>query len=90
MDAHEGGPPQDPITVSLDDGENVHLQARVEDGAEVQFAYSLDGGDTFETIGEPFQAKQGHWIGAKVGVYALTPENASQSGYADFEFFNIE
>jgi beta-xylosidase len=90
MDAHEGGAPQEPVTVSLDDAQDVHLQARVQDGAEVQFAYSLDGGDSFDTIGEPFQAVQGQWIGAKVGVYALTPENASESGYADFEFFNVE
>ena len=90
IDAHEGGAAQDPITVSLDDGENLHLQARVKDGAEVQFAYSLDGGDTFEPIGDPFQAKQGKWIGAKVGVYALTLHDTSESGYADVEFFNIE
>jgi beta-xylosidase len=90
VDAHEGGPPQAPVTVPLDDGEHVRLRARVQDGGAVQFAYRLDDGDSFEPIGAPFQAQPGHWIGAKVGVYALTPQDASRSGHADIAFFDVE
>ncbi len=85
--AAEGGPEEVAATVPLGDP-SVHLRVTFEEGAQAQFAYSLDG-ETFETVGEPFQAKQGHWIGAKVGLFALGPEGAPRGGYADFDFFRI-
>ena len=52
------------------------------------FSYS-ENGKSFENIGEPFQAKPGKWIGAKVGIYSVSDPKVSGGGYADFDFFRI-
>jgi hypothetical protein len=38
---------------------------------------------------EKFQATEGHWIGAKVGIYSLTPNPQGGAGHADFEYFRF-
>ena len=52
------------------------------------FSYS-ENGKSFENIGEPFQARPGKWIGAKVGIYSVSDPKVSRGGYADFDFFRI-
>ena len=52
------------------------------------FSYT-ENGKSFENIGEPFQAKPGKWIGAKVGIYSVSDPKVSRGGYADFDFFRI-
>lgn len=87
-DAAEGGPEQVEATVPLEDPQ-VHLQVTFEEGAQARFSYSLDG-EAFEAIGGSFQAREGHWIGAKVGLFALSPEPVPQPSHADFEYFRIQ
>jgi beta-xylosidase len=85
---HEGGREQVVQRVSLASGE-LQLRVTVREGSMCHFAYSLDGG-RWEPIGEPFRADEGRWIGAKVGLFALAPTGARQTGYADFDFFRID
>ena len=40
------------------------------------------------TVGEPFTARQGKWIGAKVGVFCVTP-NEGNRGWADVDWFRM-
>ena len=40
-------------------------------------------------IGEPFKAKEGKWIGAKVGLFSVSTQKANRGGYADIEYFKI-
>ena len=54
-----------------------------------RFHYSTDGA-TFQEIGEPFAARQGRWIGAKVGLFALGSAMVREYGYADFDWFRME
>lgn len=52
--------------------------------AVCQFFYSLDGAK-FTAIGAPFTAREGKWVGAKVGLF-----NTGKKGtYADFDWFRI-
>src|SRR5690606_4745837 len=46
------------------------LRVDVDPGAECLFSYSTDG-ENYATIGKPFTATPGRWIGAKVGLVAL-------------------
>ncbi|MFR9648925.1 MAG: glycoside hydrolase 43 family protein [Rikenellaceae bacterium] len=71
------------------DMNSCHLRVDVTKGAECQFSYSLDG-ETFTTIGDSFAAKQGGWIGAKVGIFSVSPSLVLSGGYADFENFIID
>jgi beta-xylosidase len=69
--------------------ESCYLRVRVEAGAVCTFSYSLDG-KTYHSIGKTFQAVQGTWIGAKVGLFSLNPNMSDSSGYADFDWFRFE
>ncbi|MCM3874095.1 MAG: glycoside hydrolase 43 family protein [Pyrinomonadaceae bacterium] len=70
-------------------GNNFFLRVRVKEDAICDFSYSVDG-KTFSPLGEPFSARQGRWIGAKVGIFAVGSGNASEMGYADFDWFRFE
>jgi len=67
----------------------VYLRVIMTDSARFRFAYSASGrADDYHDIGEALQAREGRWVGAKVGLFA---EHASgpKSGFADFDFFRI-
>jgi beta-xylosidase len=62
--------------------------------AKVTASFSLDG-RSFRQIGEPFQVRQGGWVGAQVGVFARATSGtpafvAPTVGYADFDDFTNE
>ena len=74
------------------------LRATVADSAHVQFAYSVDG-LRFVDAGPPFVARQGRWVGAKIGLFALAPAVVPDSaaphsapptrGYVDVDYFRV-
>ena len=66
----------------------VHVRVSVDARARCRFAYSLDG-LAFEAFGGEFQARQGRWIGAKVGLFATGRTDAAQTGYAEFGQFRV-
>jgi beta-xylosidase len=68
---------------------NFYLRVRVGEDAVCSFSYSVDG-KTFSPLGESFVARQGRWIGAKVGLFAVGSGEASEMGYADFDWFRVE
>jgi len=82
----DGEPDTETEVVPLD-SPSVRLRASVADGGEVRFAYGDDR--KFEEIGAPFQAEQGRWIGAKIGVFAVGERKGSESGFCDFEYFRV-
>lgn len=53
-----------------------------------QFSFSEDG-KTWEKIGKPFKGKGGKWIGAKVGLFCTSTQEAKRGGYADINYFKI-
>lgn len=70
-------------------GHTVLLRVKVTSGAVCQFGFSADG-KSFITTGESFTAREGRWVGAKAGLFALAPGGANPSGYADFDWFRVE
>jgi hypothetical protein len=75
------------VGVADNEWQTVYLQVKVRKGAVCTFAYSLDG-KKYMTVGEPFTARQGKWIGAKVGVFCVTP-NEGNRGWADVDWFRM-
>jgi len=53
------------------------------------FSYSLDG-KIYTPIGETFIAREGMWIGAKVGLYCSRPKASNDSGYVDVDWFRVD
>ena len=53
------------------------------------FSYSLDG-KKFLPLGNPFQAREGQWIGAKVGMFCTRPAIVTNDGgWTDVDWFRI-
>ncbi|MDR2840940.1 MAG: glycoside hydrolase 43 family protein [Paludibacter sp.] len=57
--------------------------------AHCTFYYSIDG-NKFTKLGEEFEAREGKWIGAKVGIFCQRPVRSNDSGFADVDWFRIE
>ena len=66
-----------------------YLRVRVMKNALCSFSFSTDG-EVFTPVGEPFNARQGRWIGAKVGLFAVRVGKTRENGYADFDWFRVE
>lgn len=65
------------------------LRVRVEENAVCSFSISING-KTYVPVGQQFKARQGKWIGAKVGIFAFGRGSASEMGYADYDWFRVE
>jgi beta-xylosidase len=76
-------------TVTIDGNAPVYLKVSVSEGAVCSFSFSQNGID-YTGIGEKFNAKEGVWIGAKVGLFSINPNIEKSRGYADFENFVVE
>lgn len=69
----------------------IYLRVQVEKGGLCKFSYSLDG-RKFAECGEPFKARQGKWIGAKVGYVCVEPyvQPPVNRGWLDLDWFRVE
>jgi beta-xylosidase len=74
-----------PIAIS---NQNLYLQVRVKSGGICTFYYSENGQD-FNSIGEPFTAREGKWIGAKIGFLALRQGVINDAGSVAIDWFRI-
>ena len=72
----------------LKDG-SLSLKVKVNNKGECTFSYSPDGED-YKAIGEKFQAREGKWIGAKVGLFTTRPAGSNGGGYTEFDYFRIK
>ena len=66
-----------------------YLRVTVKAGAICTFSYSVDG-KAFTNVGEPFKAREGRWIGAKVGFVFNRPARFNDAGSADIDWFRFE
>ncbi|WP_104383007.1 glycoside hydrolase 43 family protein [Sphingobacterium sp. HMA12] len=67
----------------------VYLRVQVKNGNSCSWMYSLDG-KNYTVVESGFQAKQGKWIGATLGLYASRDKHINDSGYAEVDWFRIE
>ncbi len=65
------------------------LRVTVDSNAVCRFSYSLDG-INFSGLGEPFPAKPGKWVGAKMGLLCTRRGTTNDAGYADIDWFRVE
>lgn len=66
----------------------IYIRVHVNKGAYCRFSYSLDG-KKFTEAGTLFKARQGKWIGAKVGMFSVTP-HGKERGWLDVDWFRVE
>jgi beta-xylosidase len=85
--ADKGSPEIVNATVPLSQ-RNVFLRVSVGKNAQCTFAYSLDG-SRFAALGKVFSAREGKWIGAKVGLHITRPEPSNDGGWMDVDSFTL-
>lgn len=88
-DAAKGKSEQEVPVLPAIPQQEIHLRVRVEKGAVCKFSYSLDG-STFKAVPGSFQAEEGQWIGAKMGLFAVKKGKSNDSGYTDVDWFRVE
>ena len=69
--------------------QELDLRVEVTEGGRCRFAFSEDG-EQFTWMMEPFMASPGRWIGAKVGLFAMSRTPTNDKGFADVDWFRIE
>lgn len=76
-------------SVTLKDN-TVYLKVTFNKEAKCDFSYSLDG-KKFQKLGKQFKAREGKWIGAKVGTFCTRPAIViNDGGWAEVDWFRIE
>ncbi len=66
----------------------IYLQVKVKSGGICNFFYSEDG-QKFNAIGDTFTAREGKWIGAKIGFLALREGVINDAGSVAIDWFRI-
>ncbi len=67
---------------------NIQLRVKIDSNGKCQFAYSTDG-KRFREIAKTFQAREGKWIGAKMGLFSMTTSQTTR-GWIDCDWFHVE
>lgn len=67
----------------------VWLSILVHPGGRCRFAFSTDG-ESYTDSGRDFNATIGHWVGAKIGLFAAKPAGGKPAGHADFDWFRVQ
>lgn len=98
--ANKGGKQTLGESIKLDSTKDVYLRVKVKyTGAkspkqkpdyacEAQFSYSLDG-KKFTDFGQPVPVTEGHWIGAKMGLFCSRPWVSNDSGWMNIDWFRV-
>lgn len=71
-------------------GDQIFLRMTLTKGAQVQFAFSGDN-HQFTPIGPNFAASEGRWVGARMGLFALSTAgtNTPDTSFVDVDYFRV-
>lgn len=68
---------------------DVYLRVSVERGAVCNFSFSVDA-KNYTRVGLPFKAREGRWIGAKLGFFFSRDGKTNDAGSADIDWIRFE
>ena len=66
-----------------------NLRVKVAKDATYSFSFSIDG-KNFTNVGVPLKAREGKWIGARVGFFFSRPGKTNDAGTADVDWIRFE
>lgn len=69
--------------------QTIFLRIKVESNATCIFSYSTDN-ESFSNFGNAFTAKEGKWIGAKIGTFCTRPTSTNDGGCANIDWIRFE
>lgn len=67
----------------------LYVRVKVSPDSKCQFSYSTDG-KKFKNLGKEFVAREGKWIGAKVGFYCTRPVSNNDGGMMSIDWFRVD
>lgn len=68
---------------------DIWMRLRALPGGECRWYYSLDG-RRYHPAGHPFRARQGKWVGARVGLFSVLPDSLHERGWVDIHHFEVK
>ncbi|MCD8186377.1 MAG: glycoside hydrolase 43 family protein [Rikenellaceae bacterium] len=71
------------------DGDTFYLKVTVRGGNQCTFSFS-ENGRRYADLGQEFIAREGTWVGAKVGYFATVPRGNGYGGWLDVDWFRME
>jgi beta-xylosidase len=87
-DADKGTAESENVPFVLGD-KTFYLRVKVAKDAMCSFSFSTDG-TKFTPLGVPFKAREGRWIGAKIGFFFTRPGKFNDAGSADIDWIRFE
>lgn len=87
-DADKGTAETENVPFALNE-KTFYLRVKMTKGAMGSFSFSLDN-KTYTNVGVPFKAREGKWVGAKVGLFFNRPGKFNDAGTADVDWFRVE
>lgn len=87
-DADKGNAETETAPVEIKNKE-FYLRVKISKNAMCDFYFSADNVN-FQKIGASFKAREGKWIGAKVGLFFNRPGKFNDAGTADIDWFRFE
>ncbi|WNQ13237.1 glycoside hydrolase 43 family protein [Paenibacillus aurantius] len=72
-------------SLPIESADPLELRVKVEKDARCSFYYKMAGSEYTPVPAEPFAAIEGHWVGAKTGIFA----SGSGGGYVDVDWFRV-
>ena len=86
LKADKGKAEVENASVMLPDS-TAYLRVKMAEGV-CAFSYSTDG-KKYKALGKPFTAREGKWIGAKIGAFCTRPKMSNDGGRADIDWFRV-
>jgi beta-xylosidase len=87
LKADKKGVESESSRIAIND-KTIYLQVKVKSGGICNFFYSEDG-QKFNPVGTSFTAREGKWIGAKIGFLALRKGIINDAGSVAIDWFRI-
>jgi beta-xylosidase len=87
IDAEKGNEEITNESVTLTDA-TVYLRVKVSADATCAFSYSTDD-RKYTNLGKSFKAKEGKWIGAKIGTFCTRPVQKNDGGRVEIDWFRV-
>ena len=87
-DAHKQGVENESEKIKIDSN-TIYLQIKVDKGGVCNFYYSTNN-KRFKPIGDTFKAREGRWIGAKIGYLALREGVINDAGSLDIDWIRFK
>lgn len=88
VNADKGGEEVDHASIPVATG-NLFLRVEVDPDALCRFSYSMDG-NKYMRLGKAFSAKEGKWIGAKMGLFCSRPVSNNDGGRVVVDSFIVD